>query len=1320
MNERERGSGGSRVARASSRSVADHPEVLALRLHRRWIDDRGGFGRSLFAASEACMLGPVLAGLVAALAAPATAALLQVLVRHPGSADDLAGEVTGHGPVSGVAGPPGGWSAGGWPVVAGLVVAVAVGRVAAWSSTVLLRRRCELVTVAVSRCLMRRAVHGAGLDAAFSTNLIVTRWPEVLAQYVFLAELPGNVVAVVALLAVATWLAGPAAALAAAGGIAVVLGLGWAASALEARRAFAVERSEAGRTRLMATLHTARATLARQGLGPQAAAAFDAVRRPQARALRRHGVAAATAQALWAGAELLALLAAIAALAVTGRLETLGPALGLLVIVRLLGEQITGAAAVVSCLLDARPVLHTLHTRWLHTPDPTTRPNTGPGPRSTSPTALTIHPPNGARVAVIGPDGAGARLLNHHLTAARTTTATTTATGGGVGPDGSPGGAVLLERSRPLLPGTVRTNITFEPAADHTAAPASTGEGTTLGGVDDVAPVDERRYAWALRVSGLDRDLCRWNPPGPDRRPDRRRTGGDDGLSDGERARTQLANALYWQPTTLLLDDVFAAFDPDTAHHVAARLLAPRPAPRPARLGSPPGPGGTEGFTGSVWFTSTRPELAVWADHVALARRDSWQVLPAGEVTPDDLALIDDPTDRTRWHTALHTTPPTAPAANPSPDHAPDDDALPGPGTGPDHDTERAEDRGADPTSDSVHPGPMRGRLLRHAVGLYGRGATALGALGVLVAVLAAIAAAQAADRPLTGPTLGPTVTALAVLTTAAAVLTFAAYTLTSTRAVARLTRLQHHVLTRLTTPGDHHQPTGPSPGPPPGRHDGRAAAGAAPAGERIALSRLTGDVHLAEFRGSPQLVTNTLGVTGAAVFFVLAATDTPVLLAGLLPALALITWILIRARPRREHAQRLAVTAREPLLLYAETALRITPTITSPAALTAIEESFTVLSDAVFTAGRRSLNLRARLLATVEALALGLFTLTTLTITLATGTSGIGGIGGGADGDLGRPATGGIGVGIGAAALIYLAYSVTTRLAGIVEQVAQADSLTATLDRVASLTGHTTLAIPPPRARTEPRTATAEPRRPDRRPAAVEPATAPPVRLTPGHPSALTGASGTGKSLLLRRIATIALAYVPDAAAPGTTPRSEARATHPPRRAEPRVVLLEADLPPLGLNVRDVLDPHGVHDPTAVAASWALTHRTGPVPSLDQPVDDLPHAVRQRVNLARAHLLRARVLLLDEALSALDPADEHHAIGLLTHGFPTTAVLVALHRRDNLDLFDHHIELPTPTLAVNGAVPGAEPVAVPASHHRPDQRDEREPESRRGQREQR
>jgi phosphonate transport system ATP-binding protein len=180
------------------------------------------------------------------------------------------------------------------------------------------------------------------------------------------------------------------------------------------------------------------------------------------------------------------------------------------------------------------------------------------------------------------------------------------------------------------------------------------------------------------------------------------------------------------------------------------------------------------------------------------------------------------------------------------------------------------------------------------------------------------------------------------------------------------------------------------------------------------------------------------------------------------------------------------------------------------------------------------------------------------------------------------------------------------------------------------------------------------------------------------GEQVAVIGPSGAGKTTLLQ---VLACALPPaagrvtiDGVDPWSLPRRELQRLRgriflapqvPPLPPRQRVVtaVLAGRLPALGLaaSVRSLFYPNDI------PAAHAALERFDLAEKLFERVDRLSGGERQRVGLARALLAPATLWLVDEPLSALDPARSRQAIATLVDGARERGVtLVAtLHQVD-------------------------------------------------------
>jgi phosphonate transport system ATP-binding protein len=162
------------------------------------------------------------------------------------------------------------------------------------------------------------------------------------------------------------------------------------------------------------------------------------------------------------------------------------------------------------------------------------------------------------------------------------------------------------------------------------------------------------------------------------------------------------------------------------------------------------------------------------------------------------------------------------------------------------------------------------------------------------------------------------------------------------------------------------------------------------------------------------------------------------------------------------------------------------------------------------------------------------------------------------------------------------------------------------------------------------------------------------------GEQIAVIGPSGAGKTTLLH---VLACALQPmagqlhlDARDPWALRRGQLQRLRgelflapqvPPLPPRQRVVtaVLAGRLPHMGVwhSLRSLFYPSGIAQADAALERFDLSDK------LFARVDRLSGGERQRVGLARALLSQARLLLVDEPLSALDPSRAEQAIGTLT-----------------------------------------------------------------------
>lgn len=166
------------------------------------------------------------------------------------------------------------------------------------------------------------------------------------------------------------------------------------------------------------------------------------------------------------------------------------------------------------------------------------------------------------------------------------------------------------------------------------------------------------------------------------------------------------------------------------------------------------------------------------------------------------------------------------------------------------------------------------------------------------------------------------------------------------------------------------------------------------------------------------------------------------------------------------------------------------------------------------------------------------------------------------------------------------------------------------------------------------------------------------PAAPAPGSFTVVTGPSGAGKSTLLHTLAGLD--------GPGFT-------TQDPDTLPHTVLLIGQDADVLDASVRDNLRltaPGTTDDELRVA----LTRVSADTLDLDAPAEILSGGEKQRLNLARAFLTDAPLILLDEPTSALDSGTARRVIGALRR-LPRTVIMVT-HDTSLIEPTDQRLEL--------------------------------------------
>ena len=208
-------------------------------------------------------------------------------------------------------------------------------------------------------------------------------------------------------------------------------------------------------------------------------------------------------------------------------------------------------------------------------------------------------------------------------------------------------------------------------------------------------------------------------------------------------------------------------------------------------------------------------------------------------------------------------------------------------------------------------------------------------------------------------------------------------------------------------------------------------------------------------------------------------------------------------------------------------------------------------------------------------------------------------------------------------------------------------------------------------------------------------------LRAGPGEVVAVLGPNGSGKTTILHALAGLLPLADGHVRVDGTTWADDTRSLEPAARSTGLLLADHLLFPHLSAAANVGFGPRARGMPAAPAAQRATAELAalGLAEVADRRPAALSHGQAQRVALARALATDPRVLLLDEPLSALDPATRTEVRATLAHrlaAYEGVTVLVTHDPLDALTLADRLVFLEAGTVVQQGTP--AEVVARPRS----------------------